>query len=307
VAGVEGPEAGCPPSRAELNALLLQWYAPRRRAYPWRLDEADAYLVLVSEVMLQQTQAARVVPAFRSFVARFPGVRELAAAPRSDVIRVWAGLGYNRRAVGLSAAARAIVSEHGGRVPGEPRLLRALPGVGPYTAAAVASIAFGVPIPAIDTNVRRVAARVIHGVEATEIASARLAASAAKWIDVARPGAWNQALMDLGRAVCRPRPRCGECPLRAGCRFALHARTPAVDRQSRAPFEGSDRQVRGAVVRALARSEAEMTLRRLSAETGHPVERIAAAVRTLSRDGVVAAGAAALGGDAAGRVRLHGG
>src|SRR6058998_1553403 len=138
------------------HARLLQWYEPRRHAYPWRLPGVDPYGVLVSEVMLQQTQAPRVARAFEPFIRRFPSVRELAGGSVADVLRAWSGLGYNRRAVALSRAARAIVSEHGGRVPSDPALLEQLPGIGPYTAAAVASIASGLPAPAIDTNVRRV-------------------------------------------------------------------------------------------------------------------------------------------------------
>ncbi|HXF73820.1 MAG TPA: A/G-specific adenine glycosylase, partial [Actinomycetota bacterium] len=121
---------------------LLAWYAPRRRAYPWRATR-DPYRILVAEVMLQQTQASRVVPRYRAFLGRFPSVRALAAAPRADVLRAWSGLGYNRRAVLLHEAARALARDHGGRLPRDPEGLRRLPGVGPYTAAAVAAIAFG--------------------------------------------------------------------------------------------------------------------------------------------------------------------
>ncbi|MGZ8584621.1 MAG: A/G-specific adenine glycosylase [Actinomycetota bacterium] len=131
---------------AAVSDALRAWYRPRRRAYPWR-GSGDPYAVLVSEVMLQQTQAARAVPVFERFLARFPTVEALASAPRSEVVRAWAGLGYNRRAVALSEAAREIERAHGGRIPGDPEVLRTLPGVGPYTAAAVASFAFGAPSP----------------------------------------------------------------------------------------------------------------------------------------------------------------
>src|SRR5439155_2131769 len=128
-------------------------YGSRRRAYPWRTPPGDPYRILVSEVMLQQTQAARVVPHYRAFIARFPSIETLAAARRAEVVAAWAGLGHNRRAVALSEAAGAIVRRHGGRIPSDPEVLVSLPGVGPYTAAAVASIAFGVPVAAIDVNV----------------------------------------------------------------------------------------------------------------------------------------------------------
>jgi A/G-specific adenine glycosylase len=124
-----------------LRTALLEWYRPRRQAYAWRRGRRDPYRVLVSEVMLQQTQAARVEPIFEEFLVRFPDVGALAGSSRADVLRAWEGLGYNRRAVALHDAARTIVAEHGGRVPRDPEMLRRLPGVGPYTAAAIAAIA----------------------------------------------------------------------------------------------------------------------------------------------------------------------
>ncbi|MGH2637253.1 MAG: A/G-specific adenine glycosylase, partial [Actinomycetota bacterium] len=169
---------------------MRSWYRPRRSAYPWR-GSRDPYAVLVSEVMLQQTQAARVAPAFERFVSTFPGVRSLAVASRADVLRAWDGLGYNRRAVALSEAARTIERDHGGRVPSDPRVLRSLPGVGPYTADAVASLAFGAPVPALDTNVRRVVARVRLGVEAHQVTGGRLRSEAEDWLDRDDPGGWN--------------------------------------------------------------------------------------------------------------------
>jgi A/G-specific adenine glycosylase len=255
--------------------------------------------------MLQQTQAARVIPAFERFLARFPTVASLAAAARSDVVRVWTGLGYNRRAVALSESARAIVADHAGRVPRDPEALRSLPGVGPYTAAAVASLAFGVPVVAIDTNVRRVVARVSLGREADDVAPAIVREAAAGWIDPNAPGEWNQALMDLGREVCRPRPRCVACPLAHACRFRAEGATPGSRRRAQGKFEGSSRQVRGAVVRALV-GRRSATLRTLADETGFPAERIRDAVGGLVRDGLIGAGPGALAGRASGRVRLAG-
>jgi endonuclease III len=155
--------------------------------------------------MLQQTQAARVEPIFAAFMRGFPSVRALAASPRADALRAWAGLGYNRRAVALHRAAQAVVAEHGGRVPVDPVALRSLPGVGPYTAAAVASIAGGQPVAAIDVNVRRIVGRVGFGVEAAPTGA--VDAAAARWLDRDDPGRWNQALMDLGREHCRAQPR----------------------------------------------------------------------------------------------------
>jgi len=182
---------------------MLAWYRPRRRAYPWRRARPDPYRVLVSEFMLQQTQATRVAPAFRAFVARFPSVAALANASRRDVLAAWSGLGYNRRAVRLHEAARAIVAEHGGEVPRDPGALVALPGVGPYTASAVAAIAFRAPVPAVDTNVRRVVARAALGLEGFEAPASDVAGAASRWMRGSDPAEWNQAVMDLGRELCR--------------------------------------------------------------------------------------------------------
>src|SRR6476620_5624089 len=143
--------AGAQPSLTPAaRVAVLEWYAPRARAYAWRRGRPSAYRTLVSELMLQQTQAARVGPAFRSFLRRFPSVSSLAAASRAEVLRAWAGLGYNGRAVSLHRTAQAVMTSHDGRVPVDPAALRTLPGVGPYTAAAVASIAGGVPVAALD-------------------------------------------------------------------------------------------------------------------------------------------------------------
>lgn len=283
------------PSRRLAGAKALRaWYAPRRDAYPWR-ETREPYPIWVSEVMLQQTQASRVVPVFRDFLARFPTVRALATSSRRDVVRAWDGLGYNRRAVWLSEGARAIVREHGGLVPRDPATLRTLPGVGPYTAAAVSSIAFGEPVPVVDTNVRRVVARVHLGVDGRETRDREVREIARAWLDRDDPVTWNQAVMDLGREVCRPRPRCGICPLGRVCAFrtsgTFATRVPRVADA----FEGSSRQVRGAIVRAL-RSRETLSPRLLAVETGLDAERVEAAVDALAADGLVER--------AAGRVRL---
>jgi A/G-specific adenine glycosylase len=287
--------------RAAFRRELLAWYRPRRRAYPWRVRPTP-YRVLVSEVMLQQTQAARVAPAFRRFVRRFPSVRALAAASRADVIRAWEGLGYNRRAVTLHRAAGLVVRDHGGRVPGEPETLTALPGVGPYTAAAVASLGYGRPVAAVDTNVRRVAARALLGVEPVEVDARDTDEAAGRWLDRHDPSAWNQAVMDLGRLVCRPMPRCGSCPLSSCCAFHRAGRTPRPAGRRQGPFEGSSRQVRGAVIRALRQRPA--TVGSLVARTGMSRVRVAAAISALAAEGLVRAGPGALAGHDRGRVRL---
>ncbi len=268
---------------AHSRGALLAWYEPRRGAYPWR-SSRDPYRVLVSEVMLQQTQASRVVPAFTHFLRRFPSVHALARAPRRDVLLAWNGLGYNRRAVALSEAARTIVLRHAGRVPADPAALRALPGVGPYTASAVASISFGVPIPAIDTNARRIVARVFEATD--DVGPARVRELADAWLDTRDPGAWNQALMDLGREVCRPQPRCDACPLRGVCAFVARRARPSAPRRRQGPFDGSFRQVRGAVVRAL-RARGSATTDQLVEITGADAERLTEAVRRLTVEGLL--------------------
>jgi A/G-specific adenine glycosylase len=255
--------------------------------------------------MLQQTQAARVVPAFERFLGRYPTLGALAAAGRGEVLRAWDGLGYNRRAIALSEAARAITREHDGRVPSDPATLRSLPGIGPYTAGAVASIAFGAPVVAMDTNLRRVIARAALGVEADDAPRRRLLEVAGSWLDRRDPGAWNQAVMDLGREVCRPRPRCDRCPIARSCRFLASGAVPHPARRRQGPFEGSGRQVRGAIIRAL-RARSPMTLAILAERTDLEGSRVIDAVRDLHREGLVVAGAGALAGRAAGRVRLPG-
>jgi A/G-specific adenine glycosylase len=281
---------------------LWAWYRPRREAYPWRARPSP-YRVLVSEVMLQQTQASRVALAFRRFLRRFPSLRSLARAPRREVIRAWAGLGYNRRAVALAEAARTIVRDHGHRVPRDPAVLRTLPGLGPYTAAAVASMAYGEPVPALDVNVRRVVARTRLGAEPAEAHPSDVETAAVEWVDRRDPGAWNQALMDLGREVCRPVPRCGTCPIAARCRFRRSGRTPSPPIRRQPPFDGSFRQVRGEVLRVLL-DAGSLALRTLERRTGRSTERLHAAVLALADEGLIEVGPKALVGRPHGRVRL---
>jgi A/G-specific adenine glycosylase len=283
---------------------LLRWYAPRRRAYPWRTTR-DPYRILVSEVMLQQTQASRVAPAYGSFLARFPTAHALAGARLRQVVAAWQGLGHNRRAAALWEAARTVVRDHEGRVPDDPVEMERLPGVGPYTAAAVSSVAFGQAVAAVDTNTRRIVARFFLGEEPDSVSSREIHQLADAWLDRRDPGAWNQAVMDLGRERCRPRPRCGACPLRAVCRFAAEGRQPVSTGRRQPAFEGSLRQVRGAVVRTLIDREGA-SLATLARESGVPLERVGQAVSALAADGLVVAGPAARAGHPGGRVRLSG-
>jgi A/G-specific adenine glycosylase len=271
--------------------LLARWYRSRRDAYPWRRHPTP-YGVLVSEFMLQQTQASRVVPAFDQFLREFPTLEALAEAPRSAVLRAWSGLGYNRRGVRLHQAAREIVARHR-RVPSDPEELRRLPGIGPYTASAVAALAHGVPVAAVDVNVARVVARAVLGVEPGDLGRREVTEAANAALDRRRPGQWNQAVMDLGRELCRPRPRCGACPLRRSCAYAgsrslsgAGGHAPTRPRRVQAPFEGSSRQLRGLLVRA-AVARGPVTLAELAEESGRPIDHVADAVRILEAEGLV--------------------
>jgi A/G-specific adenine glycosylase len=262
------------------TVAVRRWYAPRARAYAWRRGRPSAYRTLVSEVMLQQTQASRVEPIFEAFLRRFPTVRALARAERGDVVRAWAGLGYNRRAVALHRAAEAVVQRHGGRVPVDPVALRALPGVGPYTAAAVASIGGGAPVPALDVNVRRLVSRVTGSREGVD-------ETAAAWVDTADVRAWNQALMDIGREHCRATPRCEGCPLDRWCAFRRRGiGDPWVAGRRQTAFEGSMRQVRGRIV-AMLRDRPSAGVLTIGREIAAAPERVDAALASLVADGVV--------------------
>lgn len=202
-----------------LQLALLRHYASEGRDLPWRRTR-DPYRIWVSEVMLQQTRAATVAERYRYFVRRYPDVRSLARASTEDVCAAWAGLGYYSRAKNLHAAARRVVAEHGGRLPQTVEELRGLPGIGRYTAGAIASIAFNKPVPAVDGNVERVISRLF----AIDCSAKRAPAQRRLWDHAAllarcnRPGDLNQALMDVGATICLPRaPRCAECPLRKFC------------------------------------------------------------------------------------------
>lgn len=261
--------------RQDRNGALLEWFAESSRTLPWRGD-TDPWHILVSEVMLQQTPVRRVEPRYGPFLARYPEPAALAASPRADLITAWGGLGYLRRAFHLQSAAERI-ADNGW--PTTPAGLRELPGVGPYTAAAVACFAFGHPVPTVDTNLRRVLfrweGRALTGAELGSVAEQSLAADS--------PADWNQAVMDLGSSLCRPRaPRCGECPVTKWCTDpGLYVPPPR-----QAPFEGSVRQVRAAALRHLAVSG---TARRetLATEIGHDPDLVERALAALLAEGLV--------------------
>lgn len=220
-----------PDDRRDFARALTDWYAAHHRRLPWRADpgaSGDPYRVLVSEAMLQQTQVATVIAYFESFMRRFPDLATLAEADEQDVLTAWQGLGYYRRARHLHQAAQRIVDRHGGAVPGDVAALRGLPGVGDYTAGAIASIAFGRAEPILDGNVARVLARLLAIDEPLDQSPTRkrLWAAARQLVEASpHPGDLNQALMELGATVCVPKePRCLTCPARPWCAAAAEGR-----------------------------------------------------------------------------------
>ncbi|MCS7039454.1 MAG: A/G-specific adenine glycosylase [Caldilineales bacterium] len=203
----------------ELRRRLLDWFAAHRRDLPWR-RKPTPYRVWVSETMLQQTQVATVLPYYERFLARFPTIEALAAADLAEVLKLWEGMGYYRRAHHLHRAAQMVVAQYNGELPSDEAALLALPGIGRYTAGAIRAIAFGLPAPMVDGNVRRVLARLDDVDEPVDdpAVSARLWARAAELVDPKRPGDFNQALMEVGSTLCRPRrPACAACPLADFC------------------------------------------------------------------------------------------
>ena len=262
-AATELPPVSSSPDGAEkrewVRERLLDWFAANARDLPWRRTR-DPYRIMVSEIMLQQTQVDRVIPHYQRFLAAFPDVSALAAAPTAEVIRLWSGLGYNRRAVNLQRAAQAVVDDHGGVFPDTVEALLRLPGIGPYTAGAVACFAFERDVPFIDTNMRRVLHRLFIGPESERTgASERATLSIAA--DMVPPGngwTWNQTLIEFGALHCTARrPACVICPLRERCEAAPTIQTSLASAYGKhrttrtVPFEQTNRYARGRVVEAL--------------------------------------------------------
>jgi A/G-specific adenine glycosylase len=269
---------------------IVDWYATAARDLPWRRPDVDAWAVLVSEVMLQQTPVARVEPVWREWMARWPTPAALAAVPPADVIRAWGKLGYPRRALRLREAAIAVVERHGGVVPADVAALEALPGVGTYTARAVACFGYGQPQPVVDTNVRRVVARLVHG--RAEAGNAR-AADLADVVSLTPPDAgraarFSVAAMELGALVCvAGTPRCGVCPVRDRCSWRL-AGSPPHDGPARRvqKFAGTDRQVRGRLLDVLRAAPAPVPAPELDAAWDDAVQR-SRCLDSLLADGLV--------------------
>lgn len=296
-----------PPSRlAALRRNLLRWYARHgRAALPWRTTRSP-YVTVVSEFMLAQTQVDRVVPKLEAFLARFPDFDRLAAASQAEVLRLWRGLGYNSRAVRLQRLARAVVAAYGGRLPAESVQLRALPGIGPYAAAAIRAFAFNLDEAPVDTNVRRIVHRLYFGSEFPARACAKaLDEKARALLPRGRAHDWSSALMDLGTAICTARaPKCPICPLRRQCTAApidaarleaarKAARKPASP-QNAAPYRQSRRYARGRIVDRLRDLPPGQRISLLDlhgavrpAGTGRTLDELRELVVALERDGLV--------------------
>jgi len=285
-----------PADIAPVRRALLAWHRRHGQHAPWR-ESGDPYQALVAAVMAQQTQMSRVLPKFDEFVAAFPTVEALAAAPTAEVLRRWAPLGYNMRALRLHRAAK-LIARRGG-FPRSAAELQEIDGIGPFTAAIIASFSFGEAAPAIDTNMRRVLARLVGGSGA--LSDRELLPAAQSLISRRAPGRWNQAMMDLGAAVCTSRaPQCGVCPLARWCRsrrrFVKPLRRVAERRacyRAEPSFHGSRRYYRGRVVQALrelprgASLSPREVFERIASRDGLEETALTEIIDSLRRDGLV--------------------
>lgn len=287
-----------------IRSALLKWYRKNRRSYPWRTPDATPYLVMVSEIMLQQTQASRVAELLPRFIKRFPTFQALSAASTAEVIKAWKGLGYNNRAVRMRDAARIIVHEFNGTIPSDEIVLRKLPGFGSYTAAAVATFVHGIKTVVIDVNVRRVCTRLLSS-DHTQMAGrhdSTLSRFILSFIQDADPSEWYQAVMDLGNSICTARqPGCSICPLQNLC-VSAHRVTASHDavqrenkRQEPAFMGRPNRLWRGALVELLRSRNSGLTkdqaleALQLNASDRATREWFDGVVAALAKDGVLVA------------------
>lgn len=230
---------------------VLAWFEREARDLPWRSPEATPWGVLVSEIMLQQTPAARVIPQWHAWMDRWPSPDALARASSAEVLHAWGRLGYPRRALRLREAAQIITDSYGGVVPSDLATLRSLPGIGEYTAAAIRSFAFGLPAIALDVNIRRVLSRVYAGVELTTSAITRAdrERGARAWEESGEDPRWNAAIMECGALVCTARsPLCEACPIASRCAWREAGYPPPVTKKSSQAWVGTDRQARGTMM-----------------------------------------------------------
>jgi A/G-specific adenine glycosylase len=277
-----------------LGERVAAWFAAAHRPLPWRAAAFPAWGVLVSEFMLQQTPVTRVIPRLEEWLARWPTPAALAAVPPGEAVRAWDRLGYPRRALNLHAASIAITERHGGVVPSDVDELLALPGVGPYTARAVAAFAYGVRVPVVDVNVRRVLARALRGVGEPGPARTREEHALMESLlptDAPTARLTNAGMMELGQTVCTARsPACERCPIAELCAWraaGYPAYTgPAAPRQK--PYAGSDREVRGRILRELRAEELPVPTERI-AELWPDAEQLSRALAGLLSDGLAEA------------------
>jgi A/G-specific adenine glycosylase len=287
----------------DYSPVVQRWYEAHARDLPWRRADATPWSVLVSEIMLQQTPVSRVLPAHAAWLQRWPEPSALAAGRPADAVRQWDRLGYPRRAVRLHASAVLITSRHGGRVPHSADQLRSLPGVGTYTAAAVASFAFGQRHAVVDTNVRRVLARLMTGAyqpSAAPTAAELQLAAALLPADGRHAARWSVGVMELGALVCTAvRPRCPECPLAEQCAWLRLGRPTTPPRRTAPAYKGSDRQCRGRMLAVLRAAPGPVPASALGAAWPDAAQQ-ARALAALIEDGMVALcadGSCALPGD----------
>jgi A/G-specific adenine glycosylase len=279
-----------PDAPPPLEKAVLAWYAAHARDLPWRAPGASPWSILVSEVMLQQTPVSRVLPAHRAWLERWPSPAALAAEPAGEAVRQWGRLGYPRRALRLHETARVVTERHGGMIPSSREELLALPGIGVYTAAAVAAFAFGRRHAVLDTNVRRVLARLASGREfpgpQPSAAEYRLAESLLP-ADPAIAARWSVAVMELGALTCTAaRPLCGQCPVAAHCAWLAAGRPASGVKRPAQRYEGTDRQCRGRLLALLRESAAPVPAESLDAVWPDAKQR-ARALDGLVADGLV--------------------
>lgn len=294
--------------RQQIQKNVIAWFAATARDLPWR-HTRDPYRILIAEIMLQQTQVDRVLPKYTAFLQTFPDMATLAAAPTADVIRHWAGLGYNRRAVNLQRTARQVLEEHNGSFPQDMDSLQRLPGIGPYTAGAIACFAFEQDVAFLDTNMRRVLHRCLIGAEppVPPLKERTMLQLAAAMVPAGAGWQWNQALMELGALLCTARvPACIDCPLQTYCMACttwqttetIYKQTPRKKpaksiAERRAPFIGSNRYYRGRLIDVLRSLPSDTSLpldqigQYIHPETEPSSEWVRTLVEGLVRDGLV--------------------
>jgi A/G-specific adenine glycosylase len=278
---------------AEIAQRIIEWYPDHARDLPWRCDGFPAWGQLIAEFMLQQTPVARVIPRLAEWLERWPTPADLASVPPGEAVRAWDHLGYPRRALALHATATAIVERHGGVVPADVDALLELPGIGPYTARAIAAFSYGIRTPVVDTNTRRVLARAVAG--NGEAGPARAASDLAAMgsllpADTQHAEIVNAGAMELGQMVCTARnPRCDDCPIADLCvwRAAGYPVYAGVRSRAQKPYAGSDRQARGTIMRELRRAQTPRAREALAALWPDQQAQFARALASLLHDGLV--------------------